>query len=475
MLGIENMQWKKGAQRSQKEHDLLLEYDRCKAIRDKIRTKVNDKIKSGVPSWGLIDPNNPSENDDPPLGNETERTWRNTQVSYYVLKECFRLWWNRLGRYYYDDGEWITSVYGENTEQKEEKRLKALESLKNSRAEDAKKRKRKHLQRIERQKEEVVSAKRDGDKLYKKYAKLADKPVKMLEKLNEEFPAESYTEVTEEDLEIMKKWSKSWKQKMKKTNEQLDQIGMMLFQPETKHMKAYFKGKIRRGTVWEECKTYLRIRWVKWAFKPTFWGMLMSHPVRWMPVPVGAANPNQAPFDLITEVECRYQQEEAEYCLVYSLASALHYIGLEKEASDLAAIVEDTSEVSIDVALQTLIVYMKEKAPIIGLHVAFGALRKKKKKNIPSPNLKAICEEKTIYPTLVVPLGSDGSLNHAVCIVDDLVFDATQAFALRLCKATFNWTVGAAGCNGIHGLCRFERPATKGLTPLHRVMKKNWV
>ena len=98
MLGIENMQWKKGAQRSQKEHDLLLEYDRCKAIQDKIRTKVNDKIKNGVPSWGLIDPNNPSENNDPPLGNGKETTWQDTQVSYYyVLKECFRLWWNRLG------------------------------------------------------------------------------------------------------------------------------------------------------------------------------------------------------------------------------------------------------------------------------------------------------------------------------------------------------------------------------------------
>ena len=309
--------------------------------------------------------------------------------------------------------------------------------------------------------------------IMKKYTKYASQPKLFLEKLDLEFPATDYTVMTEEDSQIMKQWSKPYKSLMEKTNRQVDQIGMMQYVRESQFVIKHYRGRIRNGTVWDECKSYLRARWVKWVFKPAFWGMLMSNPGRWMPVPVGSTNPNLAPSGVCTTVECRYQQKDAEYCLVYSLASALHYVGLEKEALELAAIVEDTSDVSIDVAIQTLIVNMKVKVPQIGSHIMYGAFRKKAKA-APAPSIRDLCLEKTIYPSLVVPLGCDGSLNHAVCVVDDIVFDSTQAFALHLCLATFNWTVGEGGCKGIHAICRFEQPAKKGCGTLTREIKKNW-
>jgi hypothetical protein len=41
---------------------------------------------------------------------------------------------------------------------------------------------------------------------------------------------------------------------------------------------------------------------------------------------------------------------------------------------------------------------------------------------------------KTIYPTVVVPEATDFQTSHAVCVVDDLIFDSTQSFALKLNK-----------------------------------------
>jgi len=89
--------------------------------------------------------------------------------------------------------------------------------------------------------------------------------------------------------------------------------------------------------------------------------------------------------------------------------------------------------------------------------------------------LKQLCTEKSIYPTLVIPQGKDCGVNHAVCIVDDLVFDSTQAFALRLNKKTLDWSVNhEEGCQGIHAMIRFERPSKKGYPPLDQIMKSNW-
>ena len=156
------------------------------------------------------------------------------------------------------------------------------------------------------------------------------------------------------------------------------------------------------------------------------------------------------------------QQNKKDWCLVYSLASALHYVGLVQEANDLAEIVEDTSDVDIKNAMQALVQNMREKVPTIGQHVSFGAFRNKKKKAKPLPTLKQLCTEKSIYPTLVIPQGKDCGVNHAVCIVDDLVFDSTQAFALRLNKKTLDWSVNhEEGCQGIHAMIRFERPSKK--------------
>ena len=51
----------------------------------------------------------------------------------------------------------------------------------------------------------------------------------------------------------------------------------------------------------------------------------------------------------------------------------------------------------------------------------------------------------TIFPTLVIPMGRDGSLNHAFCIVNDMIFDSTQRHVLQLRREVIDWICGDMG------------------------------
>ena len=63
----------------------------------------------------------------------------------------------------------------------------------------------------------------------------------------------------------------------------------------------------------------------------------------------------------------------------------------------------------------------------------------------------------TPYPTLVLPLGRDGSISHAITIVDDILIDSTQKQALKKCAEAFDWAVGST-CDGIYLAIRFQHP-----------------
>jgi hypothetical protein len=47
--------------------------------------------------------------------------------------------------------------------------------------------------------------------------------------------------------------------------------------------------------------------------------------------------------------------------------------------------------------------------------------------------------------TIVHPIAKDGSTDHSVCIIDDILFDARFPFALKLKKETFHFVCGDCG------------------------------
>jgi hypothetical protein len=79
----------------------------------------------------------------------------------------------------------------------------------------------------------------------------------------------------------------------------------------------------------------------------------------------------------------------------------------------------------------------------------------------------------TIYPTVLVLVGNDGSVNHAVTVVDDLIFDSTQEFALKLTMESLDWICGPLGMKDIGETYRFSRPhGTK--EKIQHVLCRHW-
>ena len=46
----------------------------------------------------------------------------------------------------------------------------------------------------------------------------------------------------------------------------------------------------------------------------------------------------------------------------------------------------------------------------------------------------------TPYPTIVIPIQADGTVRHAFCVVDNLIFDSLTPFALKLKRESVLWT-----------------------------------
>ena len=71
--------------------------------------------------------------------------------------------------------------------------------------------------------------------------------------------------------------------------------------------------------------------------------------------------------------------------------------------------------------------------------------------------LQEVLDVVTPFPTIVIPCGNDDSVNHAVCVVDDLIFDSTQPYALKLTRQSFDWICGDGGCGSVYLVLRFMR------------------
>ena len=81
----------------------------------------------------------------------------------------------------------------------------------------------------------------------------------------------------------------------------------------------------------------------------------------------------------------------------------------------------------------------------------------------------------TPFVTLVHPLGQDGSSDHAVCVVDDLVFDARVPHALKLKEELVHWVCGVQGLEKLGWVFRFSQPhGVKARDVEDRTMVQNW-
>ena len=133
--------------------------------------------------------------------------------------------------------------------------------------------------------------------------------------------------------------------------------------------------------------------------------------------------------------------------------------GVAKNINDCS---EKYDQLSLKPAYHEVKKDMEAHVPIIGIPQHFGHTfrtksNNRKRKKTTDMTINDLVNSKTEFPTVVIPMGDDKSVGHAVCVVDDLIFDSTQKTALKLCKDSLDWICGDEGCQEIYSALRFHQ------------------
>ena len=180
-----------------------------------------------------------------------------------------------------------------------------------------------------------------------------------------------------------------------------------------------------------------------------------KHASIWVGCSVGDARDDCfPPKDVTTKVPLLYPQHNESYCLTHSLASALFYCGFKEEASILVSQDKIFSTFHFDEAISNLLGLMENLVPTIGRATIFGRRTKTHDRKLRELSFDSLYKNLTPYPTLIIPVTSDGLMSHAICAVDDLLFDSIASCALKLNEESLKWIFNGAEVK-IHHAFRF--------------------
>ena len=198
--------------------------------------------------------------------------------------------------------------------------------------------------------------------------------------------------------------------------------------------------------------------WMKQRFDAKFLSLVQtasSRPgmyLKWIYVPVGdAREDDKAPSNLLTNIQVHYTQKNYDTCLSKSVASALHHLNKTRIASVISSMATKNTYAPVDVQLNHLCSVAQEKDWEL---LVTKWMTKKRMAKFDLNN-----ETSDRWALVVIPLGGDGGIGHAITIVGDLIFDSTQSHALKLGKDSFDWC--CANDNGFERIYMAVRFAWK--------------
>jgi hypothetical protein len=115
---------------------------------------------------------------------------------------------------------------------------------------------------------------------------------------------------------------------------------------------------------------------------------------------------------------------------------------------------------------------MIEHLPSEGQPMVFNRKTSRHRKMV-ALTREELVSERTPFLTLIRPVGNDGSIDHAVCVVDDLIFDARLPNALKLCAESLDMICGPKGMLHLGVVFRFCLPHGTNKRKWERKMKEN--
>jgi hypothetical protein len=308
----------------------------------------------------------------------------------------------------------------------------------------------------------------------------------LCKKLKKLFPDSNYTKCTREEKLAYDNWLKSLSEDQRAAHlhnrVEVEQIARVQYVKGTKRRLEHFKGQVLHPQTKEATTLNERISsvWMKQNFDPLFVQIVRKAGGKWIPVPIGDCTEDKAPKMLRTTLKMRFCQRKNATCLPSSFASSLWYLGEKLDhmgmfdaASIISAKSEDLENEDMKSILAFLRQVMAQLVPEIGIYVWYNKRRRRRPMN--TLQKKELIEFLTPYPTIVVPLANDGSVSHAITVVDDLVFDSTQKYILKLGMQTLDWVCGDCGCGSIQTAIRFSIPTNTKLPSYNKNnIKVNW-
>ena len=235
----------------------------------------------------------------------------------------------------------------------------------------------------------------------------------------------------------------------------------------------YYEGKDKEG----KTITQLNPEWVEAQFNEVFLEMCKMTPL-FLPIPIGSSYFDGVPVPSHLELrhlQNAYRQKNNEYCLTYSVASALRYMKFGNEAILIAQEADFYSSLPGDNALDYISQLIQVHVPMIGRFVVYNKVRPKKPIRIMTK--EDLLRDLKPYLTLVLPVARDGSSDHVFCVVDDVIFDARCKYPLKLTNESLDWICGKNGCEKLGPVYYFgESMFPKKLQKKEylRHLRRNW-
>jgi hypothetical protein len=152
-------------------------------------------------------------------------------------------------------------------------------------------------------------------------------------------------------------------------------------------------------------------------------------------------------------------------------------MGHVNEASKVTAAASNFVSLPGGVAFEKLRDIIRGVLPHMGQCMVWNGKKRQRYKSRKVMSVGEIVSSKTPYLTLVHPKGMDGSVDHAVCVVDDIILYSTLRHALKLREESFDVVCGPSGMAELGRVIRFCLPyRVKHTKPERekREMKRNW-
>ena len=140
------------------------------------------------------------------------------------------------------------------------------------------------------------------------------------------------------------------------------------------------------------------------------------------------------------------------------MASALHYIGYKTAAKALILYAPKYASLPSPLAMKKLPELMESVAKEIARPTKFNGYKPNGKRRQWRMTPEELVSTTSEYITFVYPIGMDGSADHVVCVVNNLVFDPKYKFALKLSMEALNFVCGKQGMHSLGEVMRFNMP-----------------